>query len=246
MTGLVKMTWNETKLLWREPLAIFFSLAFPTLMLVILGIIPSFREPVKHMGGVRPIDLYVPITVLFAITMLGLTSLPTTLATYREKGILRRMAVTPVPPTRVIQAQMLMSLFMGIGAVVLLLAVGRVVFAVPLPAQLAGFMLAFVLSAAALFAMGLAIAALMPNARAASAVGTLLYFPLMFFAGLWAPRAVMPAILRQISDFTPLGAGAQAMHDTTAGMWPQALHLLVMAVTVVVFSVIASRLFRWQ
>ena len=130
MKGFALLTWNETKLLWRERSSMFFSLAFPTLLLVILGSIPGFREPAKIIGGLRAIDLYVPILIAFAMTMLAFQALPTALAIYREKGILRRMAVTPVGPTRVLQAQMLTYLLTAIGAVATLVIVGRVAFAV--------------------------------------------------------------------------------------------------------------------
>jgi len=246
MNGLAKLTWNEMKLLWREPLAIFFSLVFPTLLVVILGSIPGFREPDKSIGGLRSIDLYVPIAIAFAMTMFGLQALPTALAIYREKGILRRMAITPIGPARVLQAQMLTCLLMAVGAVGTLLIVGRVAFEVALPRQPFAYALAFVLGCAGLFAIGLTIAALVPSGRAASAVGTLLFFPLMFFAGLWVPRAQMSATLREIGDYTPLGAGVQAIQDAAAGAWPSPLHLVVLAAYIAVFGIIASKVFRWE
>jgi ABC-2 type transport system permease protein len=240
------LTWNETKLLWRERSSMFFSIAFPTLLVVILGSIPGFREPAESLGGLRAIDLYVPILIAFAMTMLAFQALPTALAIYREKGILRRMAVTPVGPARVLQAQMFTSLLMAIGAVVMMVIVGHAAFAVPLPKQPLAFALAFVLCSAALLAIGLTIAALAPSGRAANAIGTLLFFPMMFFAGLWIPRAAMPANLREISDYMPLGAGVQALQDAIAGMWPHPLHLAVLAAYIVVFGIIASKVFRWQ
>ena len=90
------------------------------------------------------------------------------------------------------------------------------------------------------------LAAIAPSGKAASAGGTFLFFPLMFFAGLWIPRAVMPATLRQIGDFTPLGAGVQALQDAAAGMWPHPLHLIVLAAYVLVFGAVASVVFRWE
>ncbi len=246
MNGFAKLTWNETKLLWREPPTVFFSLVFPSILLVALGSIPGFREPSQVIGGLRAIDVYVPILIAFAMTMLAFQALPTSLAVYREKGILRRMAVTPVGPTRVLQAQMLTSLLMALGAIAALVIAGRVAFAVPLPKQLFAFALAIVLCSAALFAIGLTIAALAPSGRAANAIGTLLFFPMMFFAGLWIPRAAMPANLREISDYMPLGAGVQALQDATAGAWPHPLQLVVLAAYIVVFGIIASKVFRWQ
>jgi ABC-2 type transport system permease protein len=73
-----------------------------------------------------------------------------------------------------------------------------------------------------------------------------LFFPLMFFAGLWIPRATMPASLLRISDFTPLGAAVQAMQDSMGGSWPHPSGLAVLAGYAVVFTVAAARFFRWD
>jgi hypothetical protein len=97
LQGLPKLTFVETKLFLREPAAVFFALAVPLLLLVILGSIPGFRQPISDLGGLRVIDLYLPIIVAIALTTLGLSTLPTALATYRERGILRRLATTPGP-----------------------------------------------------------------------------------------------------------------------------------------------------
>ena len=245
MTGLPRLTLVELKLFLREPMAVFFSVAFPALLVVILGLVPAFRVPDRALGGLRVIDVYVPIAVTFVLAMLALSAMPTTLATYRERGILRRLATTPVPPAALLAAQMAMSFLVAVVAVVVVLAVGRLAFGVALPRQAAGFALALVLGTAAVLAMGLVVAALASSARVAQAVGTILFFPTLFFAGLWVPVQVMPAPLRRISDLTPLGATAQALQHASSGAWPEPLHLLVMAGYVVVFGAVAARWFRW-
>src|SRR6202022_1001260 len=176
MTSIFKMTLTELKLFLRDPMSVFFSIAFPTLLIVILGSVPAFREPRKDIGGLRVIVLYWPFLIPRAVRMaravLALSAGPTYLAAYREKGILRRLRTTPVPPSRLLLAQMVMSLLMAVVAVALLIAVSRVAFEVAVPRQLIGFALAFVLSAAALFGIGLVVAALAPNGRAATSIGT--------------------------------------------------------------------------
>jgi ABC-2 type transport system permease protein len=242
----LKLTRTELKLAVREPMFTFFVLFFPTLLVVILGAIPSFREADPNLGGLRVIDLYVGIAVVLSLAFVGIQVLPAVLATYREKGILRRLATTPVQPAKLLAAQLAMSMISAVLSAGLVLAVGRLVFDVRLPEQFTGFVLAFLLSAAGVLAIGLFIAAVVPNGKTGNTVGTLLFFPSMFFAGLWAPREVMPALIQRIGDFTPLGAAERALHETMTGNWPNLLSVTVLVAYVVVFGALAARLFRWE
>jgi ABC-2 type transport system permease protein len=246
MNVFVKLTRTELKLALREPMLAFFSLLFPTILVIILGCIPAFREASPDLGGGRVIDLYVGIAIALVIAMLGLQTMPAVLATYRERGILRRLATTPVGPFKLLAAQLTMSLITAIISAVLVLAVGRIAFDVPLPGQFAGFLVAFLGCAAGVFAIGLVIAALAPSGKAANSIGTLLFFPSMFFAGLWTPREVMPGVIQRIGDFTPLGAGERALHDAATGHWPALLPIAVLVGYLVIFGVAAAKFFRWE
>ena len=108
-----KLTASELRLMLREPLVTFFALVFPSLLVIILGSIPSFREPSPDLGGLRGIDLYVPITLALILAMLGLQTTPQVLASYREKGVLRRLATTPASPLALLGAQMVVSLLLA-------------------------------------------------------------------------------------------------------------------------------------
>ena len=241
-----KLTLNELRLLSREPAAAFFSLFFPTILVGILGSVPAFREPNPDLGGARVIDIYVGIAVALTLAMLGLQVTPLVLATYREKGILRRLATTPARPTLLLGAQLTAALLTAIVASGLAVAVGRIAFDVPLPSNFAGFVLAFLLAALGVFAIGLFVAAVAPSGKAGNSIGTLLFFPSMFFAGLWTPREVMPAVLQRIGDFMPLGAGERALHDAMTGHWPNLTSVTVLVAYAVVFGALARRFFRWE
>jgi ABC-2 type transport system permease protein len=246
MHRFAKLTLTELKLFLREPTAVFFAVIFPPLLLGVLGVIPGFREPSEDLGGQRVIDLYVPIMIAFVLAMLAVSVLPTFLATYREKGILRRLSTTPVRPGSVLLAQLVMGVGMALVAVALVLGVGVVAFDTAIPAQPLGYLVAFGLAAAATFAVGMVVAAVAPSGKAASAIGSILFFPMMFLAGLYFPREAMPDILRRVSDFTPLGAGVQALQDAATGAWPQPLHLAVLAAIAIAASLTAAKLFRWE
>ncbi|MGB6575487.1 MAG: ABC transporter permease, partial [Trebonia sp.] len=212
---------TEAKLLVREPLALFWGLVFPMALLAVMGLSSS------DIGGVPLVTIYEPIVIAFVGVVFGVQGIPVQVAGYRERRILRRLATTPAGPVRVVAAQLIVSLVVVLAATAGVLAVGRLGFGVPLPRQPAGFVLVAVLSATAMLALGLLIGAVAPTARSAGAAGTVLFFPLMYFAGLWAPQ-LSPAT-RHIGQYTPLGAGAQALRDTMAGSWPHPQALLVLA-----------------
>ena len=125
---------------------------------------------------------------------------------------------------------------LAVWALIILVVGGAAAFGVAAPKNPAGFALAFLLAVAALFAMGLWIAAVARSATAANAMAGVLFFPLVFFAGLWYPQQFMPA----------LGASVQALQTATQGHFPPAGPLLVMAAYAVVFAVLAWRSFRWE
>jgi ABC-2 type transport system permease protein len=241
-----KLTAAELRLFLREPMLVFFAVLFPSVLIVILGGIPAFRLPSADLDGLRVIDVYVPIALLLILAMLALQVTPMVLATYRERGVLRRLGTTPARPVALLGAQLVLSMLTAIVSAVLVLAIARLAFDVRLPAQAGSFVLAFLLSAAAVFAIGLVIAAVVPGGKAANSVGTLLFFPSMFFAGLWTPREVLPAVIRRIGDFTPLGAGERALHDAATGDWPNPLSVTVLVAYILVFGLAATKLFRWE
>ena len=187
-----------------------------------------------------------PILIAFVLAMLALNALPPVLAGYREKGILRRLSTTPVGAVRVLAAQLAIQLAVAVVTLVLIIAVARIAYHVPLPRQVLGFAGTVLLAAIALFSLGLFVAAVAVSGRAANAAGALLFFPMMFFAGLWLPIAAMPSVLRHISSFTPLGAAVQSLGETTSGAWPHPLLITVLAAWAVAGSVAAATLFRWE
>lgn len=131
-------------------------------------------------------------------------------------------------------------------AIALALTVGAAVFGLPrmghLPATVGGI----VLAAVAVFGLGLIIAARATKGSTAQAFGMLLYFPMLFFAGLWTPRPIMPDAVAAVATWTPLGAASQAIEEAWfTGQVPW-LPLGVLCGYAVVTVVVAVRLFRWR
>jgi ABC-2 type transport system permease protein len=244
MTALAKLTAFEAKLFLREGAMAFFGIALPSLLLVVLGLIPVLREPSREFGGLRFIDTFVPSLVVLTLAILAVNTMPTRLATYREKGILRRLSTTPVHPGNLLTAQVVVNCVAALAAIALLITVGRLVFDVPLPQHLFGFVLALVLGGGSMFALGLLAAATAPTARAVALIALPIYFVSMFFGGVFLPRMLLPDLLVTIGTYTP--PGVQALQDAWTGAGPQPLQLVIMAAVAGVAGLVAARIFRWE
>ena len=244
-TGVAKLVLTEARLLLREPVALFWGLAFPMALLAVMGIASSGAgSPPRRPAAGRRLRADPDRVRHRRVRHPGAAH--GVVAGYRERRILRRLATTPVGPVRVIAAQLAVNLAVALVATAGIPPIGRLGFGVALPGPPAGFLVTYVLAATTMLGLGMLIAALAPTGRSAGVIGTMLFFPLMFFAGLWIPRATMPASLRLISDFTPLGAAVQALQDSMRGSWPHPSGLAVLAGYAVVFTVAAARFFRWD
>lgn len=247
MSALTRLAATEARLFLREPVGAFFALAFPAVLVVVLGnAIPAFSDPSPDFGGERPINLYLPVVLALAIGTVTMTSLLGVLAQYRERGVLRRLATTPVRPAALIGAQLGVNIAALLIGSALMLTVAALAFGSRGPGNWPALLVSFLLGGAAMTGVALLIAAVTSNARASTGIGTLVYFPMLFFAGVWTPGPMMPDGAQRVADFTPLGAASQAMQAAWAGGWPQPLHLAVTAAYAVVTCALATRLFRWQ
>ena len=245
--SMTQITRTEAKLFFRDPVPLFFGLVFPTLLILALGFFfPGFDEPDPAFGGLRYIDVYSNTILALGLATLGLVTLPPILGLYRQLGILRRLRLTPVGPARLLVAQLIVHSAVALLSGGLAFTAALVFFDVPFPAEPLWFLVSFVLTTASIFAIGLLIGARVATTNGGVGWGMGLYFPMLFFAGLWVPRFVMSDGLRFISDLTPLGSGVQAMEDSWLGSGPDPLNLIVLLAWAVVVSGLAVRFFKWE
>ena len=87
-----KLALTEARLLLREPVALFWGLAFPMALLAIMGITSS--GPGARLGGLPLVAVYEPILIAFVTVAFAIQGLPAVVAGYRERRILRRLATT--------------------------------------------------------------------------------------------------------------------------------------------------------
>jgi ABC-2 type transport system permease protein len=244
---LTKLTTAEAKVFLRDPGAPALVVGIPLALLLVFGLLPGAGDPDPKYGGQSALATVIaPMAVTILLAMLALTQFPNSMGTYREKGLLKRLSASPVPPSRLLAAQLLVNLAAVVVVVLLVVGVGRFALGITLPGNPAGFLLSIVLGALALFSVGLLVAALAPTGRAASGIGTAVFFPMLALGGVWVPKEKLPPFLQHVADVLPLGATLNALRATWAGSAPEVLQLGSMAVVAVACTAIAARVFRWE
>lgn len=229
MRTLAKLLWVEVKLFAREPIAVVFAFAFPLVVLLVLaGVFGS--EPDDNFGGVAGIDYYVPGYLAVVIASVGLIGLPVHLASLRERGVLRRLRASSVSMTSVLAAQTAVHVAMAtLGGAVLLVA-ANLIYDVHAPSSVAGVALGFGVGALSFIAFGLLLGSLAPTARAAQAIGLVLFFPMWLLSGAGPPRGVMTQTMRQLSDLLPLTRVVTAIQDPWLGTGSNLPEFVVLSV----------------
>jgi ABC-2 type transport system permease protein len=245
MNALRKMTWVEFKLALREPIATFFTLVFPVMILFLFGSIYG-NEPSEFLGGRGNVDNSVPGYIAMVIATTGMMSLPIGLATYRELGVLRRYRATPLRPQTLLGARIVVhTLISVIGSAVLVLA-GVLIYDMALPTNIPALILAFLLGSTSFLAVGFLLASVMPSANTATAVGMAVLSPMFFFSGAGLPREILPDNLVTFGNFLPLTHVVELLK----GVWyNNSWNLTSLAVVIgmmLVAGALSVRTFRWE
>jgi ABC-2 type transport system permease protein len=245
--SFLKMTWMEAKLFLREPMSAFFTLVFPLIYLFMYGAI-SGNKPTPMYGGRGTIDAAIPSLTAVIIGITGLMSTTMTMATYREKGILRRLGTTPVSPLIVLAAQVVVVFVMTSLGMLLLIAAGKLVYHVRFDGNAFSMLGGFVLSSLSFFGIGFILAGTLPTVRTAWVVAMVLLYPMMFLSGAFFSLELLPAAIQKVSAFMPLTYVVNLLN----GLWvgePWGSHLLdvaVLAGMLLLGIFITAKTFRWE
>jgi ABC-2 type transport system permease protein len=246
MNGFSRLAFVETKLFLREKAAAVAVFGLPVALVIGFGLIPGFGKAQKDLSGQIGTEYIAALGVAIVLATLGLNGVPMVIGQYRERGILRRLAVTPVRPLTLLVAKLAVWAASAVLSVAFVITVARLAFHVPAPAAPGWFILALALGIAALFALGMLVAAVAPTARSAAGLGWLLFFPNMFLAGVYLPTENMSATMRQIGNFTPLGSALHAVRDSWMGLAPRPEYLGIMAAYAAIAAALTARFFRWE
>jgi ABC-2 type transport system permease protein len=163
------------------------------------------------------------------------------LASYRERGVLRRFTAAGFPRWSFAVAQLITGLVTIAVACALLLAVAAPVYGIP-PLHDAWRVGAALLAGAVAFvSIGVLLGSVLPSARSAQAVGLLLFFPSFLLGAGGPPPHVMGSGVRLVAGPLPLTQLTDAVRDPWLGIGSATGSLVVVVVIAVAATAIAAR-----
>jgi ABC-2 type transport system permease protein len=245
MRALRELIFVEFKLFFREPIAVFFTILFPFIPLLLFGTIFG-KQPA--MPGFRVIDLYVPALMAMVVGYLGLMGIPIAISEYREQGVLKRYSVSPMSPGKFVFAHVIVQFTLLAAVSVLIAAVAELVFDIRFAGSLALFALGIIISSVSLFTLGFLVVKICRTTRTTQAVGSTIFFIMLFLSGAAIPRILFPEWLQQVTNYVPL----THVVNTLTGLWVgQSLNeqlasvIVLLGITVAAYLLIRQN-FGWR
>lgn len=247
MRGLTQLTWTEFKLNLRDPLMVFWSIAFPTLWLVLMAVI--FEEPIPGFDyhGLNHASFLLPASIGLVVLSASFIGVPLTLTTYRETAVLKRLRVTPVKVITLATSFAISQFVFIMMGVLILLVIGMLLF----NAQILGAWLAFfgvlILGMITFLAIGSAIGSIAPSFRTANVIIWTLFAPMLILSELFFPISMLPSWLQPIAKVLPLTPLITLLRDIVFGVELHDLWRLgVLAGWLVIACIVTVLFFRWE
>ena len=243
--GLWKLTWLETKIFLREPLGVVGTIGIPILVFLILRRIgrgaPSGAVPAL-LGSDLPIFAAVMVSVSAVVSLVAI------IAIYREGGILKRLRATPLQPVTILLAHVLVKLGFTALSLLTLMLLGARTFGAGAATSVLSFGIALLFTTLCLLSIGFIIASVVPTARFAQPLASLVIYAMLGLSGLFVPLDRLPPLVQTLARLLPMSYAVSLLRGVWRGEgWlAHSSELAVMALMFAVATAISARVFRWE
>jgi ABC-2 type transport system permease protein len=241
----------QLRLFWRVPVGLFFTLALPLVMLVVFNALFGSSMVNTPQGSWPVRQFYTAGLAVFTAVSATYTNLANMVPIRRDEGVLKRWRGTPLPTWTYVGGAVGSAVIIAVVGTSFMLALGVVAYGLEIePAKIPAAGLTFLVGVASFAALGMAVAALIPTASAASAVANATILPLAFVSNVFVVINDPPRWIEIIGDIFPLKAFVVAFQDafnpTVAAPAVDPAALGFIALWGVAGAVVAVKRFRWE
>ncbi len=246
MRGLLRLTWLEIRIFLREPLGVLGAVGLPVLLFLVLR---RVRDRASNPGALPALlagDL--PVFAAVMIAMGAMVSLVAIIAIYREGGILKRLRATPLRPTTILMAHVLVKLIFTAVSLGILVLAGVRTFGPAGDAPIASFAAALLFTTMCLLSVGFVVASVVPTARFAQPLASLVVYAMLGLSGLFVAIERLPDAVQVVARLIPLTYAVSLLRGVWRGEgWlAHTGDVAVLCLMFAVLTAIAARVFRWE
>lgn len=239
----------EQKVFWRSPAAVFFTVMFPVIFLLLFASL--FGDQEIEGLGIDAATYYVPGIITLAVVSATLVNVSMRMVEMRESGRLKRMHGTPLPTWAYFGGRIGNSFVVSVLMVVIVTLLGRVLYGVEVPTEtIPALLVTLIVGTFAFCSLGLALSIAIPSEQAAPPITNFTVLPLYFLSGVFVPESEIPDGVLTFASLFPIRPFFQAFltayDPLTQGAGFDWGHLAVVAAWGVAGILVAMRFFRWS
>jgi ABC-2 type transport system permease protein len=239
----------DQRIFWRNPASVFFTVMLPLIFLVIFASIFG-NETIEERNDLSVSTYYVPGIMTLSVVSATLVSLAISLVEAREAGRLKRVRGTPLPVWAFVAGRVGNALVVSMLMVVLVTAIGNLLYDVSIPGQtIPALLVALVVGAFAFSCLGFALTAVIPSEEAAPPITNFTVLPLYFLSGVFIPETEIPDGVLRVADLFPIRHFFEALltgfDPATGGAGFEWGNLAAVAAWGAAGLAVAAATFRW-
>mgnify|MGYP001094329699 CR=1 FL=1 len=242
LAGQIKL---ESKLFLREKEALFWTLLFPVFMIVLFGLI--WKD--ETFGPIPAINYILPAIMVMAVMVTCLVNTAMGVVEDREKGIFRRLSLTPLKRRTLIGGQIVNRYLIVLVQTVILIAIGVVFFGATIGGNYLLFWAVLTMGAFSFLALGFALTCLIKSEKAAHPISMIVFFVLMFLGGCFFSLEQLPGFLHPVCEALPslhLNEALRMIAVEEAGLGAVWHELPILLAWLAGCSALAVKFFKWE
>lgn len=229
----------------KDKLIMGIALFTPIFLLLIFGLIGMSTSD----GGGNLMQFIFPGIVTYVVVQSGATH-AITIVNWREQGVFKRLACTPVPLWQLVLGRSGSHLVLSLLQAALLLVLGGLFVDITFTwTSLPVITVVLAVGSACFIALGTIVSGLSPNANVANTVYLFIIIPLLMFGDALMPANIFPNIIQQVGQYLPTAMIAVLVRGLlTTGAMPDnaTFYVAGLLIYTLIFVTLSIRLFRWQ
>lgn len=254
LKGFFKLSLIEFKLFLRAPIATFFTFIFPVFFLFLIMEILIDEPQIKileegiEIYSVYVINYVIPPLLILIVGTTSIMGIPSLIVFYRETKFFKRLRATPLSSLAILFSLGASYFFISFLGIFLLILIGKIFYQAQFKGDIFIFSLAFFLSFLSLVSIGFIIASLCRTSKTAFAVSYIVFFPMMFFSGIFFPIKKLPVWLNSLGTFIPTTHTLKLLRGLWFGESPHIFleEILILLGVMVLGFIISMKAFRWE